>query len=141
MNDVKDEMKAFKLAYAELMSMSKNGEVRLDKAIKGALKSKQKDNKSAVASKSLAAQSLKLFEFASEMCSPALRNDAMSGIVPQDKWSEPTLLTNLDKAFPDFFIKTGDVIKQEVDTFVKKFEASEARASKGPSAVILWRVL
>lgn len=141
MNDVKDEMKAFKLAYAELMSMSKNGESRLDKAIKSALKAKQKDNKSAVASKSLAAQSLPLFEFASEMCSPALRNDAMSGTVPYDKWSEPTLLTNLDKACPDFFVKTGDMIKQEVDTFVKKFEASDVRESKGPSAVILWRLL
>ena len=44
---MKEEMKAFKLAYAELMSMSKNGESRLDKAIKGALKAKRKDNKSA----------------------------------------------------------------------------------------------
>ena len=114
---IKEEMKPFKAAYADLLGMAKNATSRLQKGVNAA--TKQQSNKQGAQSVA-SSNTLPLFGHGLTVGAEAPRMSVAEGLGQFDALELPTVVTELPKGVPKLFDPNYDLMKLEIKAFQEK---------------------
>ena len=130
---IKDEVKPFKSAYADLFGQTKNANDRLGSALKTALAQRAKAAKAKEASgpQHASGNTLAIYVYGKEVGQEVESMCLAEGRPPFDKLCKPLVITGLLDAFVGVFVENSVLCKLEIDTFMDKFKASKAYGGQG----------